>query len=206
MALISVKNDSTKAMAIYVFLNEFNNLENLIKGRFYKLAIEAVDDEKNRLYFYYGGLAGRISLEYDSDILEFKNEIKFKPNEKFKKFTLNQILGLLRKSSFKQCFPQNIDSVVHKTQQHDFLGSVKRLISMRNKLVHELVQLKFRNEDFIELLPKNILEEKLDIQFDEKSDEADQIQIILSNVVYINMLNDEIENKSKGLKDTVMSN
>ena len=64
---------------------------------------------------------------------------------------------------------------------------------MRNKLAHELVNLKFNDKDYIELLPIDVLEDRLDIQFDENYDEANQIQIIFSNIVYINIIVEKVQ-------------
>lgn len=185
--ILTGKNDLAKALVIYEFMKQFNYLEKVIKNKFSELASKANDSEKNKLYFYHGGLIGRVYIDYSNDNLKF-NEISFKTNEKFKNFTLNQILGILEKSKLKENFPDNINSIIYKRIEHSFLDSIKRIISMRNKLAHELVNLKFNDKDYIELLPIDVLEDRLDIQFDENYDEANQIQIIFSNIAYINII------------------
>lgn len=185
-------NCSIKAVAIYKFLNGFNNLECIVKDKFSKITVKATASEKNKLYFYHGGLAGKVVIDYNVETLKYQ-EIQFNVNENFKHFTLNQMIKILQNSDLKKYFPENINSMLKANNQIEFLGSIKRLINMRNKLAHELINLNFKDGDYIELLPIPIIEEKLKIIFDINYAEADQIQIIYSNIVYINSLIKEIQ-------------
>lgn len=191
MAAPADMNCSIKAVAVYKFLNEFNNLEYIVKDKFSQITVKATASEKNKLYFYHGGLAGKVAIDYNVETLNYQ-EIQFNVNEKFKHFTLNQVIKILQNSDLKKYFPENINSMLKANNQIEFLGSIKRLINMRNKLAHELINLNFKDRDYIELLPIPIIEEKLKIIFDINYAEADQIQIIYSNIVYINSLIEEI--------------
>jgi hypothetical protein len=186
-------NDSIKALAIYNFLNEFNKLESMIKNKFYQLVNEVNDSEKNMLYFFHGGLAGKVIVNYDVETLNY-NEMKFKKNEEFKHFTLNQIIKLLENSSLKAYFPDDMKMMNYCIHRIGFFGSIKRFISMRNKLAHKVSDLDFKSGDFIELLSIQTIEEKLKLKINENYVEAYQIQIICSNLVYINMYKEYVEN------------
>ena len=184
-------NCSVKAVAVYKFLNEFNKLEHIVKDKFSQITVDATDSEKNKLYFYHGGLAGKVVIDHNDETLNYQ-EIQFDVNENFKHFTLNQVIKILQNSDLKKYFPENINSMRKANNQIEFLGSIKRLINMRNRLAHELINLKFKDKDYIELLPIDTIEKKLEMTFDINYDEADQIQIIYSNIVYINSLIEEI--------------
>lgn len=191
MAELEDMNCSIKAVAVYKFLNEFNKLEYIVKDKFSKITVEATASEKNKLYFYHGGLAGKVVINYNVETLNYQ-EIQFNVNEDFKHFTLNQMIKILQNSDLKKYFPENINSIQKANNQIEFFGSIKRLINMRNKLAHELINLNFKDSDCIELLKIPIIEEKLKIIFDINYAEVDQIQIIYSNIVYINILIEEI--------------
>ncbi len=65
-----------------------------------------------------------------------------------------------------------------------------RLISMRNKLAHEVVQLQFRNQDLIELLShEQIAQESFDVLQNYDIQKMDDMTLyIASNTVYIRKL------------------
>ena len=182
---------SIKAIAIYNFLKEYNRLETVVKDKFSNLAIQASESEKTKLYFYHGGLAGRVKVEYPIHSLNYE-KIKFKENEEFKHFSFTQRIKILENSDLKKYFPENIDSLKNK-RQIEFFGSIKRLIGMRNVLAHELVNLNFKTGDYIESLPTEIIENKTQQSFNDSHVDADQLRIIYSNIIYIYIIIDAIE-------------
>ena len=188
-------NEKQKKIAVYEFLNKFNILERKIKDDFYNQVTSLSAEERNKLYFYYGGLTSKVLVEYENELLA-NNKIKFKKNEEFKEFTLNQIIKITESFEWWERYPENIDSLARNIE-HTYRGSLIRLLSMRNKLAHELSNLSFKDKDCIELLPKNILEEKLSISFNPGVEDDDQLQMLLSNIVYLDVILDITSLKSE---------
>lgn len=186
MVIESNLQEKFKRSVIYVFMNKFNFLEREIKGDFMTNVSEFDTLELNKLYFFYGGLAGRVQIDYENDLLEY-TKINFKDNEKFGNFSLKQILEISQRFGWWEKYPQYIQSVTRESEQHPYVGSIYKLLSMRNRLAHELSVLQFKTRDYIEILPKNILDEKLSISFNDV-DENNQIKIILSNIVYLDII------------------
>lgn len=184
---------SIKAIAIYRFLKEYNRLEHVISDKFSELAILAPESEKIKLYFYHGGLAGKVNVEYPLETLNY-NKMKFKKDEKFKHFSFVQRIKILENSSLKNHFPVNINLNNNNNNQIEFFGAIRRLIIMRNILAHELVEPIFKEDSYIELLPTDIIEKKLNLSFNQFHADADQLQIIYSNLIYIYIIIEAIEN------------
>lgn len=190
MVIESNDQEKLKRSSIYVFMNKFNLLERKIKEDFSDNLSEFDTLELNKLYFYYGGLAGRVQIDYENDLLEYK-KINFRNNEKFRNFSLKQILEISQKFGWWERYPQYIQSVTRANEQHPYAGSIYKLLSMRNRLAHELSDLKFKTRDYIEILPKSILDQKLSISFNDVV-ENDQIKIVLSNIVYLDIILDKL--------------
>lgn len=191
-----------RAKIIYEFLRDFCYLEKNIKQIFSDKIIETDLIDKNQLYFYLGKSAGQILINYEEESLFHHEHLKYKPTEKFKDFTLLQIIRMLeintrkqqRQDTEMQHFPNNIDSF-NTSAQIEFYGAIKRLINMRNKLAHELENLNFKNTTHcIEVLSDNILSNELGIQIDEKYDEDGQLRMIASNTVFIRKIEKELNN------------
>lgn len=179
--------NSFKALAIYNFLNEFNCLENIIKNKFVNIIKETSPQDKNRLYFYRGGLAGRVVIDYTKELIKY-DECEFKENEEFKSFTLNHVIKILQNSNLNKHFPEKINFIAKKNNQINFFDGIKCFISMRNKLAHELENLNFKNSDYFELLPIEEIRKVLEFDYDSNIDDDSQIQIIYSNVVFIKQI------------------
>ena len=154
-----------KSLMIYEFLNEYTRLEKMIHDVLAQNVSSLPAKILHQLYFYYGGRVGT-RLDYENEAVELR-VIKYKDNEQFKDLTINQIVKILQKNPFYDC--------------------VIRLIGMRNKLAHEMVNLNFKDQHLIELLsPEQLEAQKFQIlqSFDiHKMD--NMTQYIASNLVYM---------------------
>lgn len=101
-------------------MNEFNCLENIIKNKFVNIIKETSPQDKNRLYFYRGGLAGRVVIDYTKELIKY-DECEFKENEEFKSFTLNHMIKILQNSNLNKHFPEKINFIAKKIIKLIFL-------------------------------------------------------------------------------------
>ena len=91
-----------------------------------------------------------------------------------------------------------VESVQRTTTVFTFYDCVIRLLNMRNKLAHEVVDLQFKDRDLIELLShEQIAREPFDLLQNYDVRKMDDMTLyIASNIVYIrkllSKLNDEV--------------
>jgi len=93
-------------------------------------------------------------------------------------------------------FNLQIQSIKTKGTKHDFSSAISKLISMRNILAHEVSNFNFRDRDYIELLSdeliiNNIIDTSL---YGDITQADDQVKIILSNITYLQIIRNEIDN------------
>ena len=174
-----------KSLMIYEFLNEYTRLEKMIHDVLAQNVSSLPAKILHQLYFYYGGRVGT-RLDYENEAVELR-VIKYKDNEQFKDLTINQIVKILQKNPCFAAFNFEIQSINRATTTFSFYDCVIRLIGMRNKLAHEMVNLNFKDQHLIELLsPEQLEAQKFQIlqSFDiHKMD--NMTQYIASNLVYM---------------------
>lgn len=107
-----------KSLMIYEFLNEYNRLEQMIRGIF-EQSIPALPAKViQQLYFYTGG---RIGTYIDSEEESVKlTAVKYKENDLFKELTVNQIIKIVKKNSCLEAFNFEISSIQRSTTVFSF--------------------------------------------------------------------------------------
>lgn len=174
-----------KSLMIYEFLNEYNQLEQMIRGIFEKSVPSLPQKVIQQLYFYNGGRIGTfIDAEEESVKLTI---VKYKENDLFKELTTNQIIKILKKTPCLEAFNFDVPSIHHTTTVFTFYDCVIRLLNMRNILAHEMVNIQFKNKDLIELLTFEQLEEHgfETLQNYDVRKMDNMTQYIASNIIYM---------------------
>lgn len=177
-----------KSIMIYEFLNEYNRLEQMIRGIFEQSIPSLPPKVIQQLYFYSGG---RIGTFIDTEEESVKLTVtKYRENNLFKELTINQIIKIFKKNSCLEEFNFEIPSIQWTTTVFPFYDCVIRLVNMRNILAHEMVNIQFKNKDLIELLTFDQLEiQNFEILQNYDIRKMDNMtQYIASNIVYMRKL------------------
>lgn len=184
---IDIKKD--KSYIIVEFISKFTNLENLIKRTFINSIPNLSNTTINKLYFIYGGKLNSY-YEYEGEELKL-NTIKFKEKESFNDISINQIIKIFSKNSEIPILNLEIESLEKKIISFKLSDCVMKLISMRNKLAHEMKNLKFyESKDLIELLSDKKINNTIDESFNLLSINYldDMTKYILSNIIYMDII------------------
>ena len=181
-----------KSLVIYEFLKEYNELERVIREIFEKNISNIPTEVLYQFYFYYGGKIGT-HIEYEAHTLKL-DSIVYKEGEKFKNLSINQIVKILRTRPCIKIFDFSVESVQHSTTVFPFYDCVIRLINMRNRLAHEMVDLHFKDKDLIELLSyEQIAQESFQLLQNYDIKKMDDMTLyIASNIVYMHKLLDRL--------------
>ena len=185
-----------KSLVVFEFLKEYNELEQTIRKVFEKNLSTLPQKILQQLYFYYGGKIGTY-IEYEAHSVRL-NSLDFKEGELFKTLSINQIIKIFKESPHLEDFNFVVESVQSTTTVFTFYDCVIRLLNMRNKLAHEVVDLQFKDRDLIELLShEQIAREPFDLLQNYDVRKMDDMTLyIASNIVYIrkllSKLNDEV--------------
>lgn len=177
-----------KSLVVFEFLNEYNKLEQVIRKVFEDNVQILPSPILQQLYFYYGGKIGTY-IEYEAHQVKLSS-VNFKERELFKELSINQIVKIFKNNNCLEAFNFSVESIQHSTNVYSFYDCMGRLISMRNKLAHEVVQLHFRDQDLIELLSyEQIAQEFFDVLPNYDIQKMDNMTLyIASNIVYIRKL------------------
>lgn len=177
-----------KSLVVFEFLKEYNELEQMIRKVFEKNLSTLPQKILQQLYFYYGGKIGTY-IEYEAHSVRLKS-LDFKEGELFKTLSINQIIKIFKESRHLKVFNFVVESVQRTTTVFDFYDCVIRLLNMRNKLAHEVVDLQFKDRDLIELLShEQIAREPFDLLQNYDIRKMDDMTLyIASNIVYIRKL------------------
>lgn len=189
----------TKAFIVFHFLHRFNSIEKLVNDIF-ALSISSFSEEnKRRLHYYYGGRIATYN-DQDQDWIKIK-EVKFDVSEKFADFKPLQILKFDRQFNMITDFSFEIESIQSAMQIYDFRSCMMKVIKMRNKLAHELVDCNFNSQDIIESMSNENMV-KYGEKYMQRNSEAmlDQMtKEVLSNLIYMDIiikkLNEILERK-----------
>ena len=140
------------------FLDEYNQLERAIRNVFENNISNLSSSTKQQLYFYYGGKIGTY-IEYESHGIKI-NELNYSEEELFKQLSINQIIKIFKNNRCLEAFNFSIESIQRPVTVFPFYDCMIRLLNMRNKLAHEVSNLKFKDGDIIELLsPEQIIKQ-----------------------------------------------
>ncbi len=177
-----------KSLVVFEFLKEYNELEQTIRKVFEKNLSTLPQKILQQLYFYYGGKIGTY-IEYEAHSVRL-NSLDFKEGELFKTLSINQIIKIFKESPYLEDFNFVVESVQRTTTVFPFYDCVIRLLNMRNKLAHEVVDLQFKDRDLIELLShEQIAREPFDLLQNYDVRKMDDMTLyIASNIVYIRKL------------------
>jgi uncharacterized protein YutE (UPF0331/DUF86 family) len=188
-----------KSLLIMHFISKFAKLENLIKNIFQDRIQNKEHQYKSKLYFMYGCMVGNdIYYDIENECLSLNGVRKYNNNELFKNLNINRIIRFDRKEKLIDTFSFNVNSIQKRALSHNFHDCILALISMRNKLAHELDKVSFKDTDVIEILSSSNLNafsfewlEGLDITHMSN----DSIKIF-SNLVYIDIIINELKQRS----------
>lgn len=186
-----------RTIVVVKYLEIYNYMEKKVKNVFSEEIKNTDEKFKNKLYFFYGGNSS-INIDFSKSMLTM-NFKKFRENEEFNSFSFNQIIKICKEDKKVEKFNFNIKSIQVKQEEFDFYSLCTKLISMRNKLVHEILKDNFDDEDIIELLSDEKIKENVITEletFDINLMDLSTKQIY-SNLLYLNRIVIEInENKS----------
>ena len=186
-----------RTIVVVKYLEIYNYMEKKVKNVFSEEIKNTDEKFKNKLYFFYGGNSS-INIDFSKSMLT-TNFKKFRENEEFNSFSFNQIIKICKEDKKVEKFNFNIKSIQVKQEEFDFYSLCTKLISMRNKLAHEILKDNFDDEDIIELLSDEKIKENVITEletFDINLMDLSTKQIY-SNLLYLNRIVIEInENKS----------
>ena len=186
---LAICEEIIKAIVIYRFMYEFDKFEKIFKKYFNDKLNELDIDDRNRLYFYCGGLVNKnIYIDFSNEMFCLNN-YKFKQNN-FDGLTINQIIKVANSNRLGKIFEIEIDSIQKSLIKYDMRSAITKLIKMRNKLAHDLSSLDLNNADCIELLSEDKLNElgrDVIYELDLKRD-YEQVKLILSNIIYMRVI------------------
>lgn len=179
--------EKVEALIIYKFLILYNDFENCVRDVFSKEWNSMDSAIKNRIAYYVGFLGCETKyIEYDTYSIH-QDVNKYDEEKLVKKLTINQIIRIDRKERIISKFSFEILSKTKR--QLTFLSheSFLCLISMRNKLAHNILGISFKNSDIIELLPDSFIEQNSDlwIRNIDMTKVSDMGRAILSNYIFM---------------------
>lgn len=183
------------ALVMYKFLVLYNRFENKIKEIYRMEWADLDEDVKRRVAYYVGSIKG-INAYIEYDTYSTKQDIyRYDEDSLISKMTINQIIRMERKEKNVSLFNFQIDSKLSKQLTFISYDCILKLINMRNKLAHDILNINFKSSDIIEVLPNNIFEKEKEVwisnlQLDKLSDFG---RVILSNHFFMNEILDRFE-------------
>lgn len=189
--------ETMDALVMYKFLISYNSFENAIKDIYCAEWTKMNETVKRRIAYYVGSVKGINSyIEYDT--YSTKQEIyRYDEDSLITKMTINQIIRLERKEKNVRLFDFEINSKLNKQLTFVSHDCILKIINMRNKLAHDILNINFNSADIIEILPNNILDKKnelwiTDLQLDKLSDFG---RGILSNYIFMSEIMENFQKK-----------
>jgi len=181
-----------KSLLVYEFFKQYNELELTIRDIFEKNLSNLPPVVIQQLYFYYGGKIGSY-IEYEAHSMKL-HSLNYKETENFKELSINQIVKIFKETPCIEAFNFSITSILHSNVEFSFYDCVIRLIKMRNKLAHEVVNFQFKDSDLIEMLTREqiVAESFATLQNYDIQKIDDMTMYIASNIVYIRLLLTEL--------------
>lgn len=140
-----------EALSIWHYITKYDEFERKVKTLFSDNISRVSPEKKQILYFFLAGIKCSARIEYVSNSLK-TDDAKFSSNEKFNQLSLSQMIKIQRQNNIMDFFEFNIPSINNRTAEYTFTDCCIKLLSMRNKLAHEMAHLSFGDKDIIELL------------------------------------------------------
>lgn len=182
------------ALIMYKFLILYNEFENMIKEIYCKEWTNLNEEVKRRIAYYVGSIKGvNAYIEYDT--YSTKQDIyKYDENNLISKMTINQIIRLERKEKNISTFNFEINSKLNKQLAFVSYDCFLKIINMRNKLAHDILNINFKATDVIEVLSDGMIEKKNELwisnlQLDKLSNFG---RLILSNYIFMSEIIEEL--------------
>ena len=196
-----------EALTIRYFNKFFNELEIELKTYFTNNILSVSSEKRELLYFALSGIkSNQITFEADNASISLE-KVKYKKDETFSVFTANQIIKLQKKYNLLTKLNFTIQSYNSKTTVYPFTDCFLKLISMRNKLAHEMTHLAFRDSDIIEIVSNNFICEQSDKWFYtlDTTVMSDESKSIFSNLLFMENMLSELRKRVNEKNETVDS-
>ena len=180
-----------KSMAIYYFLNDYNSVEKLLL-QLYSKRFKLASEENKKLMCFFMGSKVKPYIDVSSKSIMMQN-INIDLDMKLTSFTLNELLKIDDKLKVIPELDEEIE--LQKNTSMKTRDCIKCFMGMRNRLAHEMENVRFKTGDIVELLSKDKLNTtKEDFDFSQYKEIMDDVtQEILSNVVYQERILHKIE-------------
>lgn len=188
-----------KSVLMVQFISNFAKLEKAIIQLFQDFIYNTEHRHKSKLYFMYGCTVGNeIFYDIERECLSLIAIRKYDDNELFKSLKLNKIIKFDKKERIVDVFKNNIESVQKKSLVFPFHDCILKLISMRNKLAHELDKINYKDSDIIETLSIETIK-RFPFEWSDGWDfdifDNDCI-LLYSNIIYLNVVLTSITTKT----------
>lgn len=145
-----------KSIILFRFMENYDIFEKEVR-RIFELKIrDLTTPEIYELYYLQGqSIIKNIDIINKSTTVSFPD---FSDKEKFKSLTLNQILKFY-KNKHTDYFNFEVDSLQKKMIKYTFVEIAQKLVNMRNRLAHELKDVKFDESCRIDRLSEDMISE-----------------------------------------------
>lgn len=190
------------AICIYHYLLKYSKLEEIIKQLYIKSWPYFKEETKQRIMYYQGGLSLESGfIEYDSYSIVTQHH-KFDTTVLLNKLTLNQIIKIERKENQINTLNFEIPSLQNKKMVYLSQDCILKLLNMRNILAHQMVDLSFKNKDYIDVLNNETINGS-DLQWLKSYDLnmlSESARYIVSNYIYMNMIYQRLRGEQDDIK------
>lgn len=178
-----------EALSVRYFVVKYSELERKVKDLFRQNISSISGENRQLLYFYLAGIKCSAHIEYGINALK-TDDVRFLANEKFAQFSLSQIIKIQRHNHLLTLFEFNIPSLNRTSTEYTFSDCCVKLLSMRNKLAHEISHLSFDDKDIIELLSNEYIRNNSSRWFSSLDTELmnDETKYIFSNVIIMDQI------------------
>lgn len=178
-----------EALSIRYFIIKYAEFENIVKHLFRSNLSLINETNKQMLYFYLAGIKHSSYIEYTTNSLK-TNTAQFLTDESFAMLSLSQIIKIQRQNHLLKIFDFNIPSIMKKSVEYEFTDCCIKLLSMRNKLAHEMSDLAFDDKDTIELLSNAYIKENSSTWFSTLDTElmSNGAKQIFSNIIMLDII------------------
>lgn len=198
-----MKNNKTNisqqmdAIVLYQFLVEYNRFEKCIQETYCEEWDNLGEDIKKRIAYYVGSVKGvNTYIEYDTYSIK-QDVYKYEESKLTQKLTINQIIRIERKDHSLKKFNFEVQSKLNKQLSFTSYDCILKLINMRNKLAHTILNIKFSSGDVIEVLSDGVISNVDEpwigeLQLNQMSDFS---RNVVSNYIFMREITDFISGK-----------
>ena len=175
-----------EALSIRYFIVKYDEFERKVKTLFSSNISKVSPENKQMLYFFLAGIKCSARIDYLSNSLK-TDDARYSENEKFTHLSFSQIIKIQRQNHVLDLFEFNVPSINSKTTEYTFTDCCVKLLSMRNKLAHEMARLSFVDKDIIELLSNEYIKNNSSVWFSSMDTELmnNETKCIFSNLLML---------------------